>query len=98
VALDADCSPLTQDEEFDLVRLLGNYPTVLQRAAESYEPFFVTDYLLTLSERFNKYYHNYRILTDDPQVREARLLLVKAAQIVLQSGLQRLGIKAPEEM
>jgi arginyl-tRNA synthetase len=98
VELDADCSPLTQDEEFDLVRLLGNYPTVLHRAAESYEPFFVTDYLLTLSERFNKYYHNSRILTDDPQVRAARLLLVKAAQTVIQSGLQLLGMKAPEEM
>jgi arginyl-tRNA synthetase len=98
IALDADCSPLTQDEEFDLVRLLGNYPAVLHRAAESYEPFFITDYLLTLSERFNKYYHNSRILTDDPRVREARLLLVKAAQIVIQSGLQLLGIKAPEEM
>jgi arginyl-tRNA synthetase len=98
VALDADCSHLTQDEEFDLVRLLGNYPTVLHRAAESYEPFFVTDYLLTLSEHFNKYYHNHRILTDDAQIRAARLLLVKAVQIVIQSGLHLLGIKAPEEM
>jgi arginyl-tRNA synthetase len=98
IALEADCSPLTQDEEFDLVRLLGNFPTVLHRAAESYEPFFITDYLLTLSERFNKYYHNSRILTDDARVREARLLLVKAAQIVIKSGLQLLGIKAPEEM
>jgi arginyl-tRNA synthetase len=98
VALDADCSHLTQDEEFDLVRLLGNYPTVLHRAAESYEPFFVTDYLLTLSEHFNKYYHNHRILTDDAQIRAARLLLVKAVQLVIQSGLHLLGIKAPEEM
>jgi arginyl-tRNA synthetase len=95
---DADCTVLTQDEEFDLVRLLADYPAVLRRAAESYEPFFVTDYLLTLSERFNKYYHNYRILTDEASVREARLLLVKGVQIVIQSGLHILGIKAPEEM
>jgi arginyl-tRNA synthetase len=94
----ADCAPLTQDEEFDLVRLLADYPAVLRRAAESYEPFFVTDYLLTLSERFNKYYHNYRILTDEAAVREARLLLVKSVQLVIQSGLHLLGMKAPEEM
>jgi arginyl-tRNA synthetase len=94
----ADYSPLTQDEAFDLVRLLTDYPTILRRAAENYEPFFVTDYLLTLSERFNKYYHNYRILTDDAVVREARLLLVKGVQTVIQSGLTVLGIKAPEEM
>jgi arginyl-tRNA synthetase len=89
---------LTADEAFDLVRLLTDYPAVLRRAAESHEPFFVTDYLLTLSERFNKYYHNYRILTDDAAVREARLWLVKAVQTVIESGLTMLGIKAPEEM
>jgi arginyl-tRNA synthetase len=98
VRADADCGPLREDEAFDLVRLLADYPAILQRAAENYEPFFVTDYLLTLSERFNKYYHNYRILTDDAAVREARLLLVKGVQTVLQSGLNMLGIKAPEEM
>jgi arginyl-tRNA synthetase len=95
---DVDYSPLTQDEAFDLVRLLTDYPAVLRRAAENYEPFFVTDYLLTLSERFNKYYHNYRILTDDTAVREARLWLVKSVQTVIESGLTMLGIKAPEEM
>jgi arginyl-tRNA synthetase len=95
---DVDCSPLTHDEAFDLVRLLTDYPAVLRRAAESYEPFFVTDYLLTLSERFNKYYHNYRILTDDTAVREARLWLVKGVQNIIESGLTMLGIKAPEEM
>jgi arginyl-tRNA synthetase len=95
---DVDCSPLTHDEAFDLVRLLTDYPAVLRRAAERYEPFFVTDYLLTLSERFNKYYHNYRILTDDTAVREARLWLVKGVQSIIESGLTMLGIKAPEEM
>jgi arginyl-tRNA synthetase len=89
---------LSHDETFDLIRLLADYPVVLRRAAENYEPFFVTDYLLTLSERFNKFYHNYRILTDDTAVREARLGLVKAVQIVLEGGLTLLGISAPEEM
>jgi arginyl-tRNA synthetase len=98
VQAETDWSLLTQDDEFDLVRLLTDYPAVLCRAAEHYEPFFVTDYLLTLSERFNKYYHNYRILTDDSAVREARLLLVKGVQTVIQSGLNVLGIKAPQEM
>ena len=98
VQTDVDCTPLTPDEDFALVRLLVDYPAVLRRAAEHYEPFFVTDYLLTLAEAFNKYYHNYRILTDDTRLREARLLLVKAVQVILHSGLHMLGIKALEEM
>jgi arginyl-tRNA synthetase len=95
---EVDYRHLSHDETFDLIRLLADYPVVLRRAAENYEPFFVTDYLLTLSERFNKFYHNYRILTDDTAVREARLGLVKAVQIVLEGGLTLLGISAPEEM
>jgi arginyl-tRNA synthetase len=95
---DVDYGPLTEDEAFDLVRLLTDYPAVLRRAVEGYEPFTVTDYLLTLSERFNKYYHNHRILTDDAAVREARLCVVKGVQSVIASGLTMLGIKAPEEM
>jgi arginyl-tRNA synthetase len=98
VRAEVDCMPLTPDEDFALVRLLVDYPAVLRRAAEHYEPFFVADYLLTLAEAFNKYYHNYRILTDDARLREARLLLVKAVQIILHSGLHMLGIKALEEM
>jgi arginyl-tRNA synthetase len=98
VRADVDCTPLAEDEAFALTRLLADYPAVLRRAAEHYEPFFVTDYLLTLCEAFNKYYHNYRILTDDMQVRQARLLLVQGVQTVIQGGLQLLGIKAPEEM
>ncbi|HXH12154.1 MAG TPA: arginine--tRNA ligase [Alphaproteobacteria bacterium] len=98
VQADVDCAPLAEDEAFALIRRLVDYPAVLRRAAQDYEPFLVTDYLLTLSEAFNKYYHNYRILTDDPQVRHARLLLVKGVQTVIQSGLRMLGIKAPEEM
>src|SRR5215510_3623473 len=98
VRAEVDCTPLTPDEDFALVRLLVDYPAVLRRAAEHYEPFFVADYLLTLAEAFNKYYHNYRILTDDTRLREARLLLVKAVQVILHSGLHMLGIKALEEM
>jgi arginyl-tRNA synthetase len=98
VRADVDCAPLAQDEDFALVRMLVEYPAVLRRAAEQYEPFFVTEYLLRLSEAFNKYYHNYRILTDEALLRQARLLLVKGVQTVIQSGLQLLGIRAPEEM
>jgi arginyl-tRNA synthetase len=95
---DAAVDALALDEEFALVRLLADYSGVLQRAAAGYEPFFLTDYLLTLAERFNPYYHNHRILIDDPRLRDARLLLVKGVQTVLQSGLTLLGIAAPEEM
>lgn len=95
---DADCEVLTLDEEFALVRWLANYPEVLRHAAGGYEPFFLTDYLLTLAEHFNAYYHNHRILTDDLRVRGARLWLVHGVQTVLHSGLSLMGMAAPEEM
>ena len=38
------------------------------------------------------------VLVDDPELREARLGLARAVQIVLRNGLWILGLSAPERM
>ena len=47
---------------------------------------------------FHKYYAKERVVTDDKVKTSARLILVKALQIVLANGLSLLGIQAPERM
>jgi arginyl-tRNA synthetase len=47
---------------------------------------------------FHKYYAKERVVTDDKVKTSARLILVKALQIVLANGLCLLGIQAPERM
>lgn len=89
---------LTQKELWLLVRTLADFPQKVQIAAAQYEPAIVAGYLLELAGRFNTYYQNYRIITEDPESTQAKMLVVAAARSVLQEGLRLLGLAAPERM
>ena len=53
---------------------------------------------MDLAEKFNKFYIGHRIIVDEAEVRNARLLLTKATSNTLKTGLSLLGIDALEEM
>ncbi len=89
---------LTTESEHQLLRHLGNYPITLQNAALRYEPHLLAHYLQELATLFHGYYNNEKFLVADEELRNARLCLVRAVQIVLSGGLNLLGISAPEQM
>ena len=78
--------------------MLAGYSDKIKEAASRYEPSVIARYLVDLSQAFNKFYHDNVILTDDEKVRNARLAVVDAVRLVIKSGLEILGIKAPERM
>ncbi len=80
-----------------VVKLLIDFPNVISRSFQQYEPSQIAKYLLELSQEFNKYYSRVKILTNDEQL-ESRLALVQSVTIVLNEGLRLLGLQAPEEM
>jgi arginyl-tRNA synthetase len=53
---------------------------------------------LSLSRSFHAYYDRHRVLTDDEELRRARLALLSALQTVLRNSLDILGMDAPSEM
>lgn len=89
---------LMTESERNLLRCLANYPDLLQHAALQYEPHLVAHYLQELAGFFHVYYNTEKFLTADTDLRNARLCLIRAVQIVLANGLQLLGILAPEQM
>lgn len=89
---------LTTEYERQLLRHLMNYPDLLQNAALRYEPHLLAHYLQELANFFHIYYNSEKFLLEDDNLRDARLCLVRAVQIVLASGLNLLGISAPEQM
>jgi len=91
-----DLSVLTQPEEIELVKELAEFPDVLRRAAAAYEPHRVTGYLEGLARIAHAWYHKYRVLGEPEEA--ARLVLARAVQQVLATGLSLLGIRAPERM
>jgi arginyl-tRNA synthetase len=85
-------------EEIALTRLLEDFPRKVKSAAETYEPAFICSFLIDLCSNFNRFYQKHRIITEDEKSTSARMLLVKAIQVTLKSGLSLLGIEAPERM
>jgi len=81
-----------------LLLALGRYPAVLRTAAAQAEPSEVSRYLLELCRGVNAWYVKNRVLGQEAGLTAARLALVRAAKIVINNGLQLLGVAAPEEM
>ncbi|MBT2693798.1 arginine--tRNA ligase [Bacillus sp. ISL-55] len=88
---------LAADSEWPVITELQAFPDTIKRAFEKNDPSLIAKYVLNLSQAFNKYYGEVRILGDDAE-KEARLLLVHSVSVVLEEGLRLLGIKSLKEM
>ena len=89
---------LSEHTEKQLILQLSRYPEVLLAAAQKYKPSLLAQLLLELAKTSNQYYHEHPILTAQPNIRAARLHLIKAISIILKSGLSLLGIETLAEM
>ncbi|MDQ3602335.1 MAG: arginine--tRNA ligase [Actinomycetota bacterium] len=85
-------------EERLLVLELLDFPRVIQNAASRREVHPIPTYLETLATRFHQFYTVHRVLVEDAEVRTRRLALCAATKSVLASGLDLLGVNAPEKM
>jgi len=94
----ADLQRLTEEHEKDIMNQLARYPEVIENAALNHEPHQVAYYLRELANDFHTYYNSYQFLVEDQAVRDARLVLIQATRQVLSSGLELLGVSAPESM
>jgi len=84
---------LSDDEGFELVKMIDKYDTVIEQAALKYEPSIIARYLVDLAQSFNRYYISHRIVGD-----KARQGLTELVRNVLKNGLGLLLIDAPEKM
>ena len=85
-------------EELALLRLLVRFGEVVGEAGERLAPNIVCNYLFILAQAFNLFYQKLPILKGEEEVREFRLGLTEVTGKVIRSGLELLGIKAPERM
>lgn len=89
---------LVEERELSLIRELSRYPETIAAAARKRSPHLVAHYLHSLATELHGYYNAHQFLVDDENLRNARLNLILATRIVLQSGLDVLGVSAPEKM
>lgn len=93
-----DYSLLKREEEIDIIRLLYDFPNIIVNSSEKNEPSFITRHITEIAKNFNRFYHNCPILNEEEDLRKARLHLVYATKLVLNTGLLLLGIEAPDKM
>jgi arginyl-tRNA synthetase len=97
-AVDADLSLLVEAEEQQLIKALEDYPAEVAGSAAALEPQRLAGYLLETARLAHLWYHKHHVLGQEEALMRARLVLARAAQIVLANGLSALGITAPERM
>jgi len=93
-----DFSQLSRPDEQELIKALLDYPALVAGAAGALEPHRVATYLHDTAAKAHLWYHAAHVLNEPEPIMKARLLLARAAQIVLHNGLTLLGIAAPERM
>jgi arginyl-tRNA synthetase len=91
--------------EMALIKRLAQYPRVVEGAALAHEPHRIAFYLYELASDFHTHWtqgnhapHLRFIILDDRTMTLARLALVQGVVTVLASGLDLLGVEAPDEM
>jgi arginyl-tRNA synthetase len=84
-------------EDMLLVELM-RFPEMIESAAANRGPQILVHHLRDVAAAFHSFYNTVGILNAEEELRNARLGLAKATQLVLANGLAMLGVSAPETM
>jgi arginyl-tRNA synthetase len=93
-----DFAQLALVEETELMKALLDFPGIVAGAAEALEPHRIATYLHDTAGMIHLWYHKAHVLNEPEPLTKARLMLARAAQLVMRNGLTMLGISAPERM
>lgn len=95
-----DLAALAAPQDTELLKKLAAFPEVTAGAAREREPHRITTYLHDLATVVHGWYHHTRAVgaPEGEATEHARLLLARAARIVLANALALLGISAPDRM
>jgi arginyl-tRNA synthetase len=101
---EANVALLDKPWELDLARQLAHWPDTVAEATRLMEPHRLPYFIYELADRVSTFYEagndngEFRVVVDDPALTRARLELTRAARATLRSGLDLVGVSAPERM
>ena len=93
-----DLSLLSTEIEAEIINNLISFPDCIEEVTTKLEPQIIINYLQNIALKFHRFYSTNKVLTEDKELSNSRLLLIKAIQIVLRNGLDIIGISHPERM
>lgn len=91
--------PAHSKSETDVMLALSKWAETVMAAYEEQAPHKICQFIYELSDAFNKFYHENKIVTnEDSKVRESYIKLSRLVGNVLETAINLLGLEAPERM
>ena len=99
IAIDENAPLLKENKEVNLLKLLIEFPKLIEECAQKRAPHMVATYIQSLAAAIHGFYSEYRVIDrDNLDITSSRLALMKACQIVMKNALSVLGVSAPNKM
>lgn len=96
---DLPLDEIQSEKEIELLKKLGEFPSVVADAAEKRIPHRITNYIFELASALHSFYNAEKVLDPSNEKKSrARLGLMKATQITLKNALTLIHVSAPEKM
>ena len=87
------------DSEKSLMLLLSRFGATVENAFEEKAPHKICAYIYEVSNAFNSFYHETKILSEEDQgQKESFIQLLELTKNVLETSIDMLGFSAPERM
>lgn len=93
-----DVKFLREERESKIILLSAEFPDVIAKITQTHYPHYLSDFLYKLAKEANAYYQAAPVLNAEKGVKEARLALINKISETIKTGLNLLGIEAPERM
>ncbi len=85
--------------EKELIKLLYDFPQIIENAGTTYSPAVIANYMFDLAKAFNRFYQETPIFKETSlELKIFRLQISHFISIVLRNGMALLGIDLPEKM
>jgi arginyl-tRNA synthetase len=89
---------LVESHEKALMTTLSRFAEIIELSATNRAPQHLVHYLRDLANEFHTYYNAHTFIVEDDDLRNARLTLINATRTIIASGLDILGVSAPDSM
>jgi arginyl-tRNA synthetase len=87
------------NEEKELLKLVYEFPQVVNEAGAKYSPAIVANYIYEIAKAYNHFYQKIPVLKEtDKELGSFRLILSEFTGEIIKKSLALLGIEVPERM
>jgi len=84
--------------EKQLLMKLAEFNDIIKIACDNHDPSKIAQYLFSVAQLFNNFYHELPILKAENEDKKFRIEIIKSVHIVMTKGLYLLGISTVKEM